>query len=193
MLHPVYLEPSDLPAQIRHLHSKGHIRVEPILQIAIPADAGTWSGGTRRVFSAVELATGRTVSITDTFSAPWDARRTCQTINLKPGYAIVETGSFCGKPAGLHLYIHPADAAPMLPAPPVALSDHGKVLLHFTCSLKSAYRADECARYGMGAAEIAAAKAELQRAGYVDARGAVTVKGRNARPRDSDLPKRSGF
>lgn len=187
----VYLEPSDLPPQLRHLHTKGHIRVDPCATMTIPSDAGTWSGGTREVFSAVELQTGRTVSITDTFSAPWDGSRVSREIALRPGFAIVETGSFCGKPAGLHLYIHPADAAPLLPAPPVALSAHAKVLLHFTCSLKSSYRAEECARYGMGVAEMAAAREELQRVGYVDARGAVTVKGRNARPHTSDLPKRA--
>lgn len=186
----VYLEPSDLPAQLRHLHTKGHIRVLVGESMSIPSDAGTWSGGTRQVFSAVELASGRTVSITDTFSAPWDGSRVDRHIALKPGFAIVETGSFCGKPAGLHLYIHPADAAPLLPAPPVALSAHGKVLLHFTCALKSSYRAEECARYGMGVAEMAAAREELQRAGYLDARGSVTVKGRNARPHTSDLPRR---
>lgn len=174
----MYLEKSDLPQQLRHLVTPGHIRVTLTETVSIPADAGTWSGGTRQLFSAVELATGRAVSITDTFSAPWDGGRTARTIALKPGYAVVEMGSFCGKPAGLHLYALPQDFAPLLPAP-VPLTREQWQVLDVICGLKSAYRADEYRRLGLS--DVEHIKAYLQGLGMLDSRGAVTVKGRNAR------------
>lgn len=176
----MYLEKSDLPQQLRHLVTPGLIRLDPCEEMTIPADAGTWSGGTRQLFSAIELATGRAVSITDTFSAPWDAGRTAKTIKLKPGYAIVEMGSFCGKPAGLRLYALPSDLAPLLPAPATLERAEWEVF-DVICGLKSAYRAEEYARRKLPEAVVTQAKLSLQSRGFLDSRGAVTVKGRNAR------------
>ena len=112
----MYLDRKDLPPQLRSLGNRIKVVLTPT--VAMPADAGTWSGGTREVYSALELATGSVVSITDTFSAPWDARRQSREITLKPGYAILVTGSFCGKPAVPYLYCHPESAALALPPPP---------------------------------------------------------------------------
>jgi hypothetical protein len=175
-----YLEKQDLPAQLRHLHDKGHIRVTLADTVHIPGQAGTWSGGTIDHYSAVELSAGRAVQIDDTFSAPWDASRHSRTVTLRPGYAIARTGSFCGKPAGLHLYCTPQDAAPMLPAP-IVLSEDEATVLNVICGLKSGYRADGYRRAGLSDAAVQACRASLERQGMLTASGAVTVKGRNSR------------
>ena len=177
---PTYLEPRDLPAQLRHLHNKGSIRVTLTDTVHIPGQTGTWSGGTIDHYSAVELSTGKAVEITDTFSAPWDASRQSRTVNLRPGYAIARTGSFCGKPAGLHLYCTTKDAAPMLPTP-LVLSPDEQTVLDIIASLKSGYRADAYRQASLSDATVATVRQSLQRQAMIDARGAVTVKGRNSR------------
>ena len=174
-----YLEKQDLPAQLRHLHSKGHIRVTLTDTVHIPGQAGTWSGGTIDHYTAVELSTGRAMPITDD-RAPWDASRKSRTVTLKPGYAIARTGSFCGKPTGLHLYCTPQDAAPMLPAP-IVLSPDEQTVLDIIAGLKSGYRAEAYRRANLSDATVEACRASLARQGMIDGRGAVTVKGRNAR------------
>lgn len=184
----MYLEKSDLPQQLRHLVPPGLIRLEPCEQMTIPADAGIWSGGTRQLFSAIELSTGKAVSITDTFSAPWDAGRTSKSIKLKPGYAIVELGSFCGKSAGLKIYALPGDLAPLLPAP-AELERVEWEVLDVICGLKSGYRAEEYARRKLPDVVVTQAKLSLQSRGMLDSRGAVTVKGRNARQTCKTTPQ----
>lgn len=168
----MYLERKDLPPHLQHLHSTGKIRVEVTDSVTIHADAGTWSGGTREIYTAVELATGRAVSITDTFSAPWSSERTSKQILLKPGYAIAKTGSWCGKSAGLTLFMMADNAAPLLPAPAQLTPDEQHVIDE-TCRLKSGYRVFTPAQQ--------ACKPGLIARGFLTKQGAVTVKGRNAR------------
>lgn len=176
----MYIDRKDLPRQLQHLHTGGLIRLDPQTNVTIPVDAGLWSGGTRRLFHLVDLQTGQATPVSWHNTAPWNAdRRECR-ITLQPGQAIVESGSFCGKSAGLRFYLHPSNAAALLPARP-SMSTECQALVDVTCSLKSAYRADEWRRRGFNAQQWQQAKAEAEARGLIQANGAITTKGRNAR------------
>lgn len=176
---PIYLTAAQVPQQLRHLIQPGHIRIRVQDTITIPADAGTWSGGSRTLYSAVELATGRAVPLVDTMSAPWAPDRQTRTSPMKPGIAVVETGHFCGKPAGTTFILHPDNAAALLPAP-VELTPAERTVLEAVVTLKSAYRPDFYRRQGMPASQVVQTLHALEKRGLVDARNAVTVAGRNA-------------
>ena len=176
----VYLDKHDLPPCMQHLHREGRTQAVLTQTMSIPADAGTWSGGTRAIYEAVELATGRIVSITDTFSAPWDTSRRHREITLKPGFAILQSGTFCGKPGNVYLYVHPDSAMLRLPAPTELGPTLAKVLdVH--SSLISSARADELRRAGITAEQAETARLALVAQGYLKPRGGVTTKGKNAR------------
>lgn len=178
----VYLDKHDLPPCLQHLHREGRTVAVLGETVTIPADAGTWSGGTQENYAALELATGRIVSITDTFSAPWDARRTTRTVALKPGYAILQTGTFCGKPGTVYLYVHPDSTMLRLPAP-VELDAVQSKVLDVHSSLISSARADELRRAGITPEQAETARLALVAQGYLKPRGGVTTKGKNARVR----------
>lgn len=176
----LYLNPADLPPQLRHLHSKGLIRAQLATQASIPPDAGLWSGGTIRHFAAVCLATGETRPLSDSVSAPWDPSRTRRTYTLQPGYAVAEYGSFCGKPAGLTLYVHPADAWPALAAPQLTLTPVQLKVLQACVQIKAgAYRWDWLARNSVTRSQYESAIPQLQALGLLAANKAPTPQGRN--------------
>jgi len=158
----MYIDTKDLPRQLQALAGAFRtVQVEGHETTTMHADAGTWSGGTRKILSAVELETGRAVSITDTFSAPWSADRASREITLKSGFGILETGHFCGKPSQPRLIVHPQDLAPLLPAPEADLTPDEQVWLHCVCSLISSYRRQEAQSHGMTEARILVARQGL--------------------------------
>lgn len=178
----IYADTKTLPPQLQRLFNGKMVRIEVTEEVHIPADAGTWSGGTRSLYDAVELASGRSESITDHWSPPWFSCRKDKAIHLKAGYAIVHYRTFCGKSLSPRIYIHPDSAAPLLPAPGPTLSDDELQVLDVTCGYKSFARAEELIRRGLSLARIDLAKRSLKSMGYLNAMGAVTTKGRNARP-----------
>jgi hypothetical protein len=189
----MYIDTKDLPRQLQPLAGAFRaIQVEGRETSTMHADAGTWSGGTRKILSAVELETGRAVSITDTLSAPWNAGRTSREIALKPGFAILETGHLCGNPSQPRLFVHPQDLAPLLPAPEAApLTEPERIWLYCVCCYISRARVEEAKRYRLTDAQINEARQSLFNRGYLSAAGAATTKGKNARP--TDLPPCWGY
>jgi hypothetical protein len=98
---------------------------------------------------------------------------------------------------GLTFYVHPDNAAKLLPAPGAELSAHESIVLQATCSYKSSYNgrdrysmAHDDARWGKpGALESFPTREQWQQAkdsliakGLLAKNGAVTPKGRNAKP-----------
>lgn len=76
-----------------------------------------WDGGSRNVYSAVRLADMATdTKATFGRPAPWENPYEGAKVPLAPGLAIAKTGTFCGKPSTLCLYVHPADMPKLLPA-----------------------------------------------------------------------------
>lgn len=191
----IHLEPSQVPATIRGRYTGKSFQVQVTEQVTIPAESGLWDGGSRETYSAVRIADGAAVPVSDNSSAPWDASRRDNVVTLKPGIAVVCHRIFCGKDMGLRIYVCAADAAPMLPAP-VELSAVEKLVLEYTATRKSSYMgkdrfmmAVDDLRHGYRSRDGIArldrtiwddAKASLIGRGFLNKAGAITVAGRNA-------------
>lgn len=74
-----------------------------------------WDGGSRSSYVAVELATKRSKGAPQYAPPQFGGPRVAPCVELPPGVAIVECGTFCGKPATAHLYLHPDNATKFLP------------------------------------------------------------------------------
>jgi hypothetical protein len=200
MTNAIYLDPNMIPAHLRSGYNGKKFKAVVTTQVTIPADAGLWSGGTRDTFQLIHLETGTAVQASDNMSSPWNANRKDQQITLQSGFAVVEHSMFCGKDMGLTFYVHPDNAAALLPVPSAELSEHEQILLNATCSYKSSYNGRD--RYDMAKNdamplwapkpenitfptrdEWQAAKAQLIAKGLLNKAGAVTPAGRNARKR----------
>jgi hypothetical protein len=183
-----------VPASLRGDYSGKMFKAVVCTETTIPSDAGLWSGGTRDHYSAIDFTTGQQVAIPGQQSSPWNEARRDVVMELKPGFAIVRHSFFCGKDMGLTFYVHPDNAAKLLPAPAAELSEHEKLVLNATCSFKASYGGKD--RYMMAyderkygdistfptRADWQVAKDSLIGKGLLNKAGAVTPAGRNARP-----------
>ena len=190
----IYLEPAQVPAALRGRYDGKKFAARVCESVTIPADAGTWMGGSRSTYSAVYLETGDARQACDTMSAPWDASRGDCTVAMRPGFAIVRHSISCGKDMGLTLYLHPENAAALLPAP-VELTALERLVLKYTKERKSSYNGRN--RYEMAAEDWRwsqrgaepwpytaddweDAKRALAARGLLNKAGAITPAGRNA-------------
>jgi hypothetical protein len=198
-MNAIYLDAAMVPAQLRGGYSGKKFKAVVVTQVVIPSDAGLWSGGTRSTYSIVDLASGRTIGAPcHQEESPWGNRREFN-LEVKPGFTVVEHSLFCGKDMGLTFYVHPDNAAKLLPAPAPELSEHESIVLGATCSFKSSYNGQD--RYTMAKTQAEypwrrddstpqfptreqwqVAKDSLISKGLLNKAGAVTPKGRNARP-----------
>jgi len=66
-----------------------------------------WSGGSRSVYTAIDLATGH--ASTPNLSRPHPMNNAAEgvTVELPSGTALAKTGTFMGKPSMLYLYVRP--------------------------------------------------------------------------------------
>ena len=189
----IHLDPALVPAQLRQGYSGRAFKAKVCETMTVPADAGLWSGGSRDHYRAIEFSTGRTVLLPGQSEAPWGQRQE-RKVELKPGFAVICHTIFCGKDLGLTFYVHPANAAAMLPAPQAELSPTERLVLIATRSFKSSYmgrdryemmRSKKC-DYVMNPPQLPtreawdAAKASLIGKGLLNKAGAITVSGRNA-------------
>jgi hypothetical protein len=197
MSQSIYLEPSKVPPQLRGGYTGKKFAVRVCESMTIPSDAGLWSGGSRDLYRVVRFADGASVTMPGQASSPWDAGRRDQTITLTPDLCVVRHSDFCGKDMGLTFYIHPSNAAPLLP-PPAELTKTESLVLAYTAGRKSSYMGKdryEMARDDAGGwrgpvpadfptrADWDAAKAALIGRGMLNKAGAITPAGRNAAPR----------
>ena len=195
----VYLDPAQVPATLRGGYSGKTFEARVCEEMTIPADAGLWSGGSRETYRLINMQTGQMVEPVNHNAAPWDGRSD-QTVALKPDFAVVRHSTFSGKDMGLTFYVHPQNAAAMLPAP-ADLSPLDSIILEYTAGRKSSYGGKD--RYDMAQddhrsgwadakalkglpfparAEWDACKVSLAARGFLNKAGAITPKGRNARP-----------
>jgi hypothetical protein len=197
----VYLDKSQVPAQLRGAYSGTRFQVEVTDRVHIPITAGLWDGGSRDSYSAIRIADGAGVPFPGQDAAPWDATRVAREVALVPGICVVEHSIFCGKDMGLRFYLHPADAAPMLPPPADALPAIEQLILDYTAGRKSSYMGRD--RYDMACEDLRhairypgsygaprmpevptraqwdSAKLALIAKGYLNKAGAITTAGRN--------------
>jgi hypothetical protein len=189
----IYLDPALVPAALRGGYKGKKFKVIVCTETTIPSDIGLWSGGSRNIWSAIDLATGRQIPLPGQMSSPCDKGRADHTVAIKPGFALVCHSMFRGKDMGLTFYLHPSNAARMLPAP-CELSEHESLVLQATAGLKASYNGMD--RYEMKARDHRyssnselpfptreqwdAAKQALIARGLLNKAGAITPAGRNA-------------
>ena len=69
-----------------------------------------WDGGTKHTYVAVTLDGAHTSNRMESAPEELGGIDEHQTLAMRPGVAIVEHCFFCGKDAGVTIYIHPTDA-----------------------------------------------------------------------------------
>jgi hypothetical protein len=194
MRNAIHLEVNAVPALLRGNYTGKMFKACVVTEVTVPAEAGLWSGGSRDTYRLVEMATGREIPASDNMSAPWNRGRVDRKIVLEPGYVVIEHTIFCGKDLGLTFYVHPDNAAKLLPAPAAPLDRVEKMVLSATCGLKSSYMGKDRyemtrdnARWSKDGLEQFPSRADWDRAktsliakGLLNKAGAVTVAGRNA-------------
>ena len=176
-----HLNRKDVPAALLGAYEGNKLKAEPCTSVAIPCDAGLWSGGSREHYIALEMQTGKMIPLPGQNSAPWDNDRTARNIELRPGFAIVRSSIFCGKNMGLTYFVHPDDIVKLVPQDKsVELCDVEKRVLRIIDGYKSFARNDEYRRAGIELGEAEAIKARLISLGLLNKAGAITTAGRNA-------------
>ena len=180
MTRTIHLEPRLVPAALRGAYAGKSFKAHVCESVTIPMTAGLWDGGSRDTYTIVRLGDNAALSGSDNMSAPWDKTRQDREITLTPGIAVVEHSIFCGKDHGLTFYLHPDNAAKLLPAP-VEITAIEKAVLNIITGIKSAYRADEYRRARITPDQVTLAKGRLFDLGLINKAGAVTIQGRNAR------------
>lgn len=191
----IHLEPNMIPATLRGGYQGKKFKAVATETVTVPADAGLWSGGSCERYHGVNVNTGAAMAFPGQNSSPWNGSRRDVTVTLEPGFAVVRHSMFCGKDMGLTFYVHPSNAAALLPAPTAELSVYEKLVLRATASLKSSYNGQD--RYSMMMSEYKsrdilngetyptraqwdAAKALLIEKRLLNKAGAITPAGRNA-------------
>jgi hypothetical protein len=162
--------------------------------MSMPIDAGLWSGGSRETYEIIRLSDGAAISDPAHKTGPFvDTGRRERIIQLEPGVCVRQRTIFCGKDHGLTFYLHPENAAALLP-PAADLSDDEKIVLTSTRNYKSSYGGLD--RYDMASNNARCrpkprppfmsrddwndTKAALIDRGLLNKVGAITTKGRNA-------------
>lgn len=140
-----------------------------------------WSGGTKSDYVAVNLATGERFAADRVIENPLRCSQTPE-VEIPVGCVIVRHSRFCGKDMGLVIYVRPENVAGMLPEP-ADLSEDEKRVLYYTRAYKSSYNGiTRQQQSGMPIDRWNAAKEKLIAGKYLNQRGAITPKGRNASP-----------
>jgi len=144
-----------------------------------------WDGGSRSYFQVLELATGKAMGVPQN-GTPFDNGRNFQNVEMPaPGFAVVERSIFLGKESGLHLHLHPENAAKFLPAPTELTAD-GRIVLDYTATRKSSYAGKNRQQManednGITLERWNVASDSLKSKGLLNKSGAITVAGKNAR------------
>ena len=181
---PIYLEPNQVPRKL--LNGYNGRTFKAYVTDSVTCRGMQWDGGSRSTYTAVNLQTGESRPITD--GRPWPQNMyTPPAIPLQRDQAIVEHSIFCGKDAGLTFYIHPDNAAALLPAAD-AVDDDQRTVLEYTARLKNTYGGRTDIRFtearrdtGITRERWAAAQAACIAAGYLRKNGSITPAGRNHR------------
>lgn len=177
----MHLEPNQIPQFLRNAfgYNGRQFTATVCESVNIPIDAGLWSGGTREQFAAFNLLTGESMTLPGQDKAP-DSTRREYTAPLQAGLVIVRHSHFCGRDTGLTFFVHPSNAATMLPAPPASdLTEAEKHVLGLTSSLIAKVRREYAAQRGVDAVAYDAALASLQARGYMTASKGLTTAGKN--------------
>lgn len=143
-----------------------------------------WSAGCRSQYKLLELATMKVIAIEE---APFLQQSKLHEMEhtIPPGYVCVQFNN-----SGMYTYIiiisPPENVSALLPAP-VNLTDDEKIVLKYTKEYKSSYAGISNYRFyearrttGITWPRWGVAKENLIKEKFLNKRGAITTKGRNA-------------
>lgn len=146
-----------------------------------------WDGGSKDEFALIDLATKQQWRI-PTSHPHFDRQPNGSAVGilecneLPPNCALVRHSIFCGKDAGLTIFVRPDNLAPLLPMK-VELTDDEQRVLVCTRSYKSSYAGISDYRFKqskMTPESWEAAKSSLICKKLLNKAGAITDAGRNA-------------
>jgi hypothetical protein len=180
----LYIDRKDAPKSVQSLDNSRQFRV--IVSDSVRLSDNSWSDGTRYTYRGVCLETGEVAHPeSDEYGNPF-TQPNVPTVQLQPGFVILKYGCFCGRKATPEIYVHPDNAAKLLPEKK-ELCFLDRVVLCYTRCLKSSYggvsnyRCKEASRDGVCTVpEWEETKDSLKKRGFLNARGAITTAGRNA-------------
>lgn len=188
MAQTIHLDANQVPAHLRGDYTGRAFSALVTASVNVPSTAGVWSGGSRDVYRLVKLDSGESLAMPDSGDV-WPNVAPEYKVDLVPGVVMVRDSHFAGK-RSLTFYVHPDNAAAMLPAPSDAgLSEHESIVLALSAGIKSEFRREYAARAGLGAAAYDAARASLRDKGLLTAAFGLTTKGKNVAsqlPRDTE-------
>ena len=177
-----HLSPSDVPNLIRGTFPtwKGKkVRLQAAETVTI--SNLNWGGGTRSQYRACTLSgqpTGNADAANQT--APWNNPVEGKPVQIPTGHVLVEHSIFCGKDAGLTIYVHPQDMPRYLPtAGADTLTPEEVIVLKCIRTYISSYRRQEAQREGITAAQYETAVSSLKEKGLLSKSGGLTLAGKN--------------
>jgi hypothetical protein len=179
-----YLDPAEVPAVLRR-GCPGYTGRKFVAVVAESVEllGAYWSGGSRSVYRAVELATGRTESPAAAIADPpaFGGPASAPAVEIPAGWVIVEHQQ--GPSACVVFHVRPDCVAALLPAPAGAgaLPAAAAVVLWVSRRYIASARRSEAARdYGCARVAYDSGLTVLCRLGLVNPRGALTIAGKNA-------------
>lgn len=181
----IFLDPNMVPANLRRGYDGKKFKARVCESMTIPITAGLWDDGSRDTYQIIRLEDGALLEPIP----PVNGERCEIKVKCEPGIAVIEHSITCGKDMGLTFYVHPDNAAKLLPAPQAELTVFERIVLSATASYKSSYDRYEMARRGCCNETLfptrddwALAKQTLINLGLLNKAGAITPAGRNAIP-----------
>lgn len=147
-----------------------------------------WDEGTRYSYSLIDLASGSLRDIPHV-NPPQFGGPDRQRLTMQDGIAVIES-YYTGYKHLTKIFLHPNNAAKLLPAP-VELSEDEKIVLVFTAGLKPSYGLIKDYRFhkarrkhNITSERWLAAKASCIGRKLLNRAGAITNEGRNAIAKD---------
>lgn len=184
-----YFEPNDSAvAPILAIIGAKTKRAVRVRTIAHPYEyhvSSYWDGGSKTDYYFIQMATGKVLTADD---LPRGVRQQAANpyslpiadVQIPEGVIIIEHIFSAGKDMGYAIICRDDNTLAALEPAPTDLTDREKQVLRIIRSYKSSYRREEYARAGISTQELTDTLNSLKGKGMIDARGAVTVKGRNA-------------
>lgn len=169
--------------------NKRQVQVTPAENV--PLTGMNWSGGYKTSYVAVNLQSGASCE----FPEPeWNEVYQLRTVKMRTGIAIIAY-QWAGLSKYVEVYLHPSNITPQIEEG-ANLTANQLAILYCTRAYKNSYggetdlRRKEAGRagYRLSPEEWAKEQSILHEAGFLDRRGSLTTKGKNAAPKS--LPNR---
>ena len=164
--------------------SKRQVKITPAEEV--PLTGMNWSGGYKTDYVAVNLSSGDSADFPD---PEWNELYQLRTVKMRAGIAIIAY-QWAGLSKFVEVYLHSSNITPQIEGA-VDLTANQLALLFCTRAYKNTYggrtdiRREEAGRagYRLSPEEWAKEQSVLHEMGYLDKRGSLTTKGKNAAPK----------